>query len=179
MGPLGACRVGWDGKKYILNPKLEENQDQNLDLVVAGTKDGVLMVESEPLLFQNTLLFNLDPFQTSSYEQIMTIIEKLGVGKLNLFRDLNRQLNDVKTLSGGEKVILQVIRCLIREPKILVIDNVLDSLPATLKDGFIQGIIKYQQNSIFLVDQDNDLLEKVHAFALINGQVGRLRSKQE
>ncbi|NOL47640.1 ABC transporter family protein/ peptidase C39 domain-containing protein [Synechococcus sp. MIT S9220] len=139
----------------------------------------VLMVESEPLLFQNTLLFNLDPFQTSSYEQIMTIVEKLGVGKLNLFRDLNRQLNDVKTLSGGEKVILQVIRCLIREPKILVIDNVLDSLPATLKDGFIQGIIKYQQNSIFLVDQDNDLLEKVHAFALINGQVGRLRSKQE
>ena len=139
----------------------------------------VLMVESEPLLFQNTLLFNLDPFQQSNYEQIMAMIETLGVSKLNLFRDLNRPLNDGKTLSGGEKVILQVIRCLIRQPKVLVIDNVLDSLPAQLKDGFIQGIIQYQRNSIFLVDQDTELLESMHAFALTHGQVRRLRSKQE
>lgn len=139
----------------------------------------VLMVESEPLLFQNTLLFNLDPFKKSNYEQIMAIIESLGVGKLNLFRDMNRPLNDGKTLSGGEKVILQVIRCLIRQPKVLVIDNVLDSLPAKLKDGFTKGIIQYQKNSIFLVDQDNELLETMHGFALMNGQVRQLRSKQE
>ncbi len=47
MGPIGACRVGWDGKKYILNPKIEKNNSELLDLVVAGTNDGVLMVESE------------------------------------------------------------------------------------------------------------------------------------
>ena len=47
MGPIGACRVGWDGKKYILNPKINKENKGLLDLVVAGTNDGVLMVESE------------------------------------------------------------------------------------------------------------------------------------
>ena len=47
MGPIGACRVGWDGKNYILNPKINKENKGLLDLVVAGTNDGVLMVESE------------------------------------------------------------------------------------------------------------------------------------
>ena len=47
MGPIGACRVGWDGKNYILNPTTEQMQNKTLDLVVAGTTEGVLMVESE------------------------------------------------------------------------------------------------------------------------------------
>ncbi len=47
MGPIGACRVGWDGKKYILNPKIDKENTGLLDLVVAGTNEGVLMVESE------------------------------------------------------------------------------------------------------------------------------------
>ncbi len=47
MGPIGACRVGWDGNNYILNPTIEQMKDANLDLVLAGTTDGVLMVESE------------------------------------------------------------------------------------------------------------------------------------
>ena len=47
MGPIGACRIGWDGNNYILNPTIEQMKDQTLDLVVAGTKEGVLMVESE------------------------------------------------------------------------------------------------------------------------------------
>lgn len=138
----------------------------------------VLMVESDPLLFQNTLLFNLDPFQLSDHEKIMTMIEHLGIAKLNLFRDLNRPLNDGKSLSGGEKVIIQVIRGLIRQPKVLVIDNVLNSLPAQLKDGFTQGIIQYQRNSIFLVDQDNDLLDTMDAFVLMHDQVRRFRSRE-
>ena len=47
MGPIGGCRVGWDGKNYILNPTINQMKDASLDLVVAGTTDGVLMVESE------------------------------------------------------------------------------------------------------------------------------------
>ena len=38
MGPIGACRVGWDGKNYILNPKINKENKGLLDLVVAGTK---------------------------------------------------------------------------------------------------------------------------------------------
>ena len=46
-GPKGADRVGYANDEYILNPTLDEMTDTQLDLVVAGTSDAVLMVESE------------------------------------------------------------------------------------------------------------------------------------
>jgi polyribonucleotide nucleotidyltransferase len=53
MGPIGAARVGFSGGTYVLNPPVDDmqnlrnNPDQRLDLVIAGTKDAVMMVESE------------------------------------------------------------------------------------------------------------------------------------
>ena len=47
LGPIGAARVGYQNGKYILNPTATQLADSELDLVVAGTADGVLMVESE------------------------------------------------------------------------------------------------------------------------------------
>ncbi|TWV83019.1 polyribonucleotide nucleotidyltransferase [Moraxella sp. VT-16-12] len=46
-GPIGAARVGFINNEYILNPTLAQMKDSSLDLVVAGTKSAVLMVESE------------------------------------------------------------------------------------------------------------------------------------
>jgi polyribonucleotide nucleotidyltransferase len=47
MGPIGAARVGYVNGEYILNPTLDEMKDSQMDLVVAGTTDAVMMVESE------------------------------------------------------------------------------------------------------------------------------------
>jgi polyribonucleotide nucleotidyltransferase len=47
MGPIGAARVGFINNEYVLNPALDEMPESQLDLVVAGTQDAVLMVESE------------------------------------------------------------------------------------------------------------------------------------
>ena len=53
MGPIGAARVGFVDGEYVLNPEVQDmdqlrkNPEQRLDLVVAGTKDAVMMVESE------------------------------------------------------------------------------------------------------------------------------------
>jgi polyribonucleotide nucleotidyltransferase len=47
MGPVGAARVGYIGGELKLNPTVDEMKDSGLDLVVAGTADAVLMVESE------------------------------------------------------------------------------------------------------------------------------------
>ena len=46
-GPIGAARVGYKNGKYILNPSSRDVENSEMDLVVAATKDGVLMVESE------------------------------------------------------------------------------------------------------------------------------------
>ena len=47
MGPIGAARVGYINGDYVLNPQIDEMPESALDLVVAGTQDAVLMVESE------------------------------------------------------------------------------------------------------------------------------------
>ena len=47
MGPIGAARVGYVDGQYILNPTLDEQKDSLMDLVLAGTSDAVMMVESE------------------------------------------------------------------------------------------------------------------------------------
>ena len=47
QGPIGAARVGYIDGKYVLNPSKKDLENSEMDLVVAATKDGVLMVESE------------------------------------------------------------------------------------------------------------------------------------
>lgn len=47
LGPIGAARVGYKDGAYIINPTVEELEESELDLVVAGTPDAVMMVESE------------------------------------------------------------------------------------------------------------------------------------
>ncbi|MCB9970746.1 MAG: polyribonucleotide nucleotidyltransferase [Hyphomonas sp.] len=47
MGPVGAARVGYKDGAYLINPTVEELAESELDLVVAGTADAVMMVESE------------------------------------------------------------------------------------------------------------------------------------
>ena len=47
MGPIGGCRVGYVDGDYVLNPTYEQRAASGLDLVMAGTQEGVLMVESE------------------------------------------------------------------------------------------------------------------------------------
>src|ERR1700683_1407446 len=47
FGPIAAARVGYTGTQYVLNPTADQMKDSELELVVAGTAEGVLMVESE------------------------------------------------------------------------------------------------------------------------------------
>jgi polyribonucleotide nucleotidyltransferase len=47
FGPIGAARIGWINGEYVLNPTVEQMEETELDLVMAGTHEGVLMVESE------------------------------------------------------------------------------------------------------------------------------------
>ena len=49
MGPIGAARVGFINGEYVLNPTLDQvkDGDNKMDLIVAGTEDAVMMVESE------------------------------------------------------------------------------------------------------------------------------------
>ncbi|MBQ2261654.1 MAG: polyribonucleotide nucleotidyltransferase [Loktanella sp.] len=78
MGPIGACRVGFVDGEYILNPEIDDmhnlrtKPEQRLDLVVAGTKDAVMMVESEAYELSEAEMLGAVTF---AHEQIQPVID--------------------------------------------------------------------------------------------------------
>ncbi len=78
MGPIAGCRVGFEDGDYILNPTVDDMQDlrlnpeQRLDLVVAGTKDAVMMVESEAYELTEEEMLGAVKF---AHEQIQPVID--------------------------------------------------------------------------------------------------------
>ena len=78
MGPIGACRVGWDGNQYILNPNIEQMRDATLDLVVAGTKEGVLMVESEASELSEEIMLGAVDYGHKEIENVIKAIIDLA-----------------------------------------------------------------------------------------------------
>ena len=78
MGPVGASRVGFIEGKYVLNPSKKELEKSKLDLVVAGTKDAVLMVESEANGLTEEEMLNAVKFGHEGFVPIIEMIEDLA-----------------------------------------------------------------------------------------------------
>ncbi len=77
MGPVGASRVGFIGGKYVLNPTKKELENSKLDLVVAGTKDAVLMVESEAKGLTEQQMLDAVKFGHEGFVPVIKMIEEL------------------------------------------------------------------------------------------------------
>lgn len=78
MGPVGGVRVGYIDEKLVLNPTNEQMTASKLDLIVAGTNEGVLMVESEAHELSEELILEAVMFGHESYQPIIKMIEKLA-----------------------------------------------------------------------------------------------------
>ncbi len=78
MGPVGASRVGFIGGKYVLNPTKKELENSKLDLVVAGTKDAVLMVESEAKGLTEQQMLDAVKFGHEGFVPVIKMIEELA-----------------------------------------------------------------------------------------------------
>ncbi len=78
MGPVGASRVGYIDGKYVLNPSKTELEKSKLDLVVAGTKDAVLMVESEARGLTEEEMLNAVKFGHEGFVPVIKMIEELA-----------------------------------------------------------------------------------------------------
>jgi polyribonucleotide nucleotidyltransferase len=77
-GPIAASRVGYKDGKYLLNPSPEELQESELDLVVAGTKDAVLMVESETSGLSEKIMLDAVKFGHENFIPVIEAIETLA-----------------------------------------------------------------------------------------------------
>ncbi len=73
-GPLGAARVGYRDGQFLLNPGIQDLAGSRLDLVVAGTRNAVLMVESEAQVLPEEVMLNAVLF---GHEQMQTVIKAI------------------------------------------------------------------------------------------------------
>jgi polyribonucleotide nucleotidyltransferase len=78
LGPIGGARVAYIDGKYVLNPTLAELPRSELDLVVAGTADGVLMVESEARELSEDLMLGAVTFGHREFQQVIQAIIDLA-----------------------------------------------------------------------------------------------------
>jgi polyribonucleotide nucleotidyltransferase len=78
MGPIGGARVGHIGGEYVLNPTAEQMKESVLDLVVAGTTEGVLMVESEAKELSEEAMLGAVTFGHTAIQPVIEAIIQLA-----------------------------------------------------------------------------------------------------
>ena len=103
MGPIGAARVAHIKGEIVVNPTLEQMKDSVLDLVVAGTADAVLMVESEARELSEETMLNAVMAGHRSFQPVIAAIIKLAEKAAKEPRDLNPA-----DKSGVEKAVLEI-----------------------------------------------------------------------
>lgn len=103
MGPIGGARVGYINGEYVLNPAVDSMADSLLDLVVAGTNDAVLMVESEAKELNEDVMLGAVMFGHRGFQTVIDAIIKLAETAAKEPRALN--LPDHSELYGKIKGI--------------------------------------------------------------------------
>ena len=78
MGPIGAARVGYVNSEYVLNPTLDQMKESAMDLVVAGTSDAVMMVESEIQELSEEVVLGGVTFAHKSMQPVIDAIIELA-----------------------------------------------------------------------------------------------------
>jgi polyribonucleotide nucleotidyltransferase len=78
FGPVGAARVGYEAGQYILNPTIAQTEGATLDLVVAGTIEGVLMVESEAKELPEDVMLGAVEFGHKAFQPVIQAIIELA-----------------------------------------------------------------------------------------------------
>ena len=94
QGTLGAARVGYIDGNYILNPTKTELSDSELDLMVAGTKDGVLMVESEAKMLSEEIMLSAVSYGHNEMQNLIkeidAFVDEFGVNNYNWEKPVNQ-----------------------------------------------------------------------------------------
>jgi polyribonucleotide nucleotidyltransferase len=78
LGPIGAARVGFIAGEFVLNPMLDEMAESTLDLVIAGTQDAVMMVESEAKELPEKQMLEAVMFGHKNFQPVIQAIIKLA-----------------------------------------------------------------------------------------------------
>jgi polyribonucleotide nucleotidyltransferase len=103
LGPIGGCRVGYEDGEYVLNPLQNEVADSDLDLVMAGTRDGVLMVESEATALSEDIMLGAVMFGHKACQEVIDLIIELAEACAKEPRDIPPEPPEVEKVTAKLK----------------------------------------------------------------------------
>jgi len=135
MGPIGGSRVGMIDGAYVLNPTLDEMEDTKLDLVVAGTADAVLMVESEAAELDEATMLGAVNFGQKSFQPVIDAIIKLAEKAAKEPRELvveDHSALFAKIMELAEKDLSQAYKITTKMERKNAVDAVKDKVTAAI-----------------------------------------------
>ena len=136
MGPIGGARVGYINGQYVLNPNIDEMPESKLDLVVAGTSDAVLMVESEAQELPEDVMLGAVVFGHNGFQPVIDAIIKLAEVAAKEPREfVSEDLSDLekKMLKFAEKDLRKAYQITDKQERYAAVDAV----KAKVEDEFI------------------------------------------
>jgi polyribonucleotide nucleotidyltransferase len=110
MGPVGGARVGYIDGEFVLNPLIDQMETSKLDLVVAGTTDAVLMVESEAQELSEEVMLGAVMFGHAGFQPVIEAIIRLAEKAAKEPRDFTPP-----DLADIEKAVLEIAEADLRE----------------------------------------------------------------
>ncbi len=106
LGPIGGARVGYKDGQFLLNPTAAEREASDLDLVVAGTREGVLMVESEAQQLSEQIMLDAVTFGHKGFQPVIDLIISLAESAAKEPRALPEPAYDKKALQAKLKSLI-------------------------------------------------------------------------
>ena len=106
LGPIAGARVGYKDGAFVLNPTIAETDASALDLVVAGTKEGVLMVESEAKELPENVMLDAVMFGHKGFQPVIDLIISFAEMAAKEPRELPPAAYDRKALQAKLKGII-------------------------------------------------------------------------
>ena len=160
LGPIGAARVGYKDGEYLLNPSTEAVKESDLDLVVAGTRDGVMMVESEASELSEEIMLGAVKFGHEQFQGVLDLI-------IELAEEAAKEPREVAGLPDGYDALVEKVAALgtesltaayanvvkqersaaVAAAKAEIVEKLGDEVPDELK-GKVSSIIKDLEKDI-------------------------------
>ena len=135
LGPMAAARVGYMNGEFILNPTIEQTRDSDLDLVVAGTRDAVMMVESEAKELSEETMLAAVVFGHSQFQPVIDLI--IDLAEVCAKEPWNLQEDDHAELKAAMKLELEAgLREAYAEPVKQARHEKVDAVKARAKELF-------------------------------------------
>jgi len=187
---IGVCGRTGSGKSSLMIALFRISEIENdgailvdgvniRDIGTAALRLNISIIPQDPVMFSNTIRYNLDPFATKSNEELYEVLKKVEMGEV--IAQLPKGLDDIvaeggENFSQGQRQLLCIARSLLRKPKILVMDEATASIDNET-DSLIQRMIRenFQDATVLTIAHRlNTIMDSDRILVLDDGHIAEL-----